>query len=158
MRRAISADWLEASEDLDPEVEPAPDDLHAARPTLAHASVVFVGGGLGVLAREGLLHATSTARDAVPWVLVSINIAGAALLGVVVATILDPHPRATSWRLFLATGLLGGFTTYSSLVSAAIVAGHDGRLSNGFVTLLGTSVAGVAAAMLTTRVCRMRAR
>jgi fluoride ion exporter CrcB/FEX len=70
---------------------------------------------------------------------------------VVVARVLDPRPRATSVRLLLATGLLGGFTTYSSLVSAAIVAGHDGRLGNGFVTLLGTSVAGVLAATLTSR-------
>lgn len=143
--------WADAPYDLDPEVEPALDATHAARPTLRHALIVFLGGACGVVARDSLVRSLPPTRDAIPWMLVAINVAGAALLGVVVARVLDPRPRATSVRLLLATGLLGGFTTYSSLVSAAIVAGHDGQLGNGFVTLLGTSVVGVVAASLTSR-------
>lgn len=155
MRRP-KTESLDVASDLDPEVEPALDATHAARPTFAHASIVFVGGCGGVLARDALLHLTSSGRDAVPWMLVAINVLGAALLGVVVAAVLDPRPDATPWRLLLATGLLGGFTTYSSLVSSAIVAGHDGRLGHGFITLLGTAVVGVLAAMVTSRLCHRR--
>jgi fluoride exporter len=151
MVRFVSDQWLDAPPDLDPEVEPAPDATHAARPTMWHAAIVFVAGGCGVLARDVLLHVAPASRDAVPWMLVAINVTGAALLGVVVARVIDPHPRATKLRLLLATGLLGGFTSYSSLVTAAVVAGHDGHLADGFVTLLGTSVVGVIASMLTGR-------
>jgi fluoride exporter len=136
---------------LDPEVEPDPAPGRHARPTPAHALLVFVGGATGVLARDGLLHLAPTTRDAIPWMLLALNVVGSALLGLLVTRVLDPRPDLVAPRLLLATGLLGGFTTYSSLVSAAIVQGHDGHLANGFVTLLATSVVGVAAAILGAR-------
>jgi CrcB protein len=136
---------------LDPEVEPAVDATHGARPTPAHAVLVFCGGALGVLGRDLLLRAAPAPRDAIPWMLVALNVAGAAALGILVARLLEPRPGATSLRLFLATGVLGGFTTYSSLVAAAVVAGHDGQLAHGFVTLLGTAAAGAVAALVAIR-------
>ncbi len=137
---------------LDPEVEPAPPSGARARATAPHAALVFLGGAIGVAARDALLHAAPAAsRNAVPWMLLAINVVGAAALGALVARVLDPNPHAIGLRLLLATGVLGGFTTYSSLVSAAIVAGHDGHLGNGFLTLLATSVVGVGAAWLGSR-------
>lgn len=150
--------WTNAPTDLDPEVEPQVDATHRARPTFGHALIVFVGGATGVLARYALLRADPSGRDAVPWMLVALNVVGAALLGIVVTRVLEARSGATPLRLLLVTGLLGGFTTYSSLVSAAIVAGHDGHLGNGFVTLLATSVAGVVAAGTATRAARLGAR
>jgi fluoride exporter len=150
--------WVNEPTDLDPEVEPQLDATHRARPTINHALIVFLGGAGGVLARYALLRSAPTTRDAIPWMLVVLNVLGAALLGIVVARVLDLRPGATSLRLLLATGFLGGFTTYSSLVSAAIVSGHDGHLGNGFVTLLGTAVAGVLAAGISTRVSRIGVR
>jgi CrcB protein len=152
--RRLRDDWFGTPYDLDPEVEPQPDARHAARPTPWHGLIVFFGGAGGVLARDALLRTAPTSHDAIPWMLLAINVSGAALLGVVVARVLDPHPRSTELRLLLATGLLGGFTTYSSLVSTAIVAGHDGQLGNAFVTLLATSVVGVVAASITSRQLR----
>jgi CrcB protein len=90
--------------------------------------------------------------------LLALNVVGAALLGLLVARVLDPRPYAAVPRLLLATGVLGGFTTYSSLVSAAVVQGHDGHLAGAFLTLLGTSVVGVAAALLTSSATRTNER
>jgi CrcB protein len=136
---------------LDPEEEPDPDPLHHARPTLPHAFFVAAGGILGVLARDLLLRAVPPSPFAVPWMLVGVNLAGAAALGLLASRFLDPDPRAVGRRLFLATGLLGGFTTYSSLVSASVVDGHHNHLDVAFVTLLATSVVGVAVAWLAGR-------
>lgn len=136
---------------LDPEQEPDPDQFHHARPTLPHACLVAVGGFLGVLARDLLLRAVPPAPYSVPWMLMGLNVVGAAALGVLASRFLDPHPRAVGRRLFCATGFLGGFTTYSSLVSASVVDGHSNHLDVAFVTLLATSVVGVAAAWLAGR-------
>jgi CrcB protein len=132
--------------DLDPEVEPAPDATHPARPTLPHACIVFAGGALGVLARDLLLRAAPASPTAIPWMLVAINLVGTITLGLVVAHVLDPRPHIVTLRLLLATGILGGFTTYSSLVSAAIIAGHDGHAGVALAIILGTPVAGVLCA------------
>lgn len=152
MRRASDRDKRHDEEPaLDPELEPDLDATHRARPTLPHAVVVFVGGSLGVFARDALVRATTTTANSVPWMLLGINVLGAAVLGFVVANVLDPRPHAISLRLLLATGLLGGFTTYSSLVSAAIVAGHDHRVGNALVIIVGTSIVGVAVAAVASR-------
>jgi CrcB protein len=137
--------------ELDPELEPDLDPLHHARATLPHACLVAAGGILGTLARELLLRAAPSSAFEVPWMLVSLNVVGAAALGVLASRLLDTHPRAVGGRLFLATGLLGGFTTYSSLVSAAVVDGHHDHLDVAFVTLLATSFVGVIAASLAGR-------
>jgi CrcB protein len=136
---------------LDPEEEPDPDPFHHARPTLPHAFSVAAGGVLGVLARDLLLRAVPPSPFAVPWMLVGINIVGAAALGILASRLFDPHPRAVGRRLFLATGFLGGFTTYSSLLSASVVDGHSNHLDVAFVTLLATSLVGVAVAWLAGR-------
>jgi CrcB protein len=133
---------------LDPEVEPAPDASHPARPTLPHGVLVAAGGALGTLGRDLLVRWHPASPNSFPWTLAALNVAGAALLGLLVARVLDPHASRVGLRLFMATGFLGGFTTYSSLVSAAVVSGHDGCLGIAIATLLGTAVAGVLAAWL----------
>lgn len=133
---------------LDPEVEPAPDATHHARPTLPHAGLVALGGAFGTVARDGLLHLSPARHDGVPWMLVALNVVGAALLGLLVARVLDLRPAAVGVRLLCATGLLGGFTTYSSLVVAALLLEHTGHPAVAAVTLLGTLVVGVGAAWL----------
>lgn len=71
---------------------------------------VVVGGALGVLARAAIIAPIEDA-DAVPWVTLAINSVGSLLLGVVVGWLDARHPLA---RVFLGTGVLGGFTTYSA--------------------------------------------
>jgi CrcB protein len=136
---------------LDPELEPDPDPSHHARPTLPHAGLVAAGGILGTLGRDLLLRAMPSSPYSIPWTLMSLNVVGAAALGALAARVLDPRPSAVGRRLFFATGLLGGFTTYSSLVSVSVVAGHHNHLDVGLVSLLATSVVGVAAGWLAGR-------
>lgn len=81
--------------------------------------VVGVGGALGAVARWQL--ATSMSSDTgFPVATFSANIVGSLLLGVVLVLGERFHPRhhrawARVWRPFLGTGVLGGFTTFSTV-------------------------------------------
>lgn len=78
-------------------------------------AAVFVGGALGSLARAGLAEALPHAVTAWPWPTFLVNVAGAALLGYVVARLQHTSPAPTYRRSFLGTGLCGGLTTFSTL-------------------------------------------
>lgn len=84
---------------------------------------VAVGGALGSLLRWGL--ATVLVTDGFPVATFSANISGAFALGIVLVVgelVGSRHhrhhrrPWARLWRPFLATGVLGGFTTFSTFV------------------------------------------
>lgn len=76
--------------------------------------VIAVGGALGSLARYGLGHAWPDANHELPWTTLSINLLGSLLLGMLVVAVNEiwqPHPLT---RPLLGTGVLGGFTTFST--------------------------------------------
>lgn len=81
--------------------------------------LVILGGAAGVAARAALT--VPFERDAhplvVPAITLGINIAGSFVLGLVVGWLGERHPRA---RLFLGTGVLGGFTTHSSFAVQSV--------------------------------------
>jgi fluoride exporter len=74
-------------------------------------SAVFLGGGLGAVARYGL--SGLLVRGSFPLGTLAVNILGSFCIGLVIATLLV-RAAAPEWRLFLATGLMGGFTTFSA--------------------------------------------
>lgn len=80
--------------------------------------LVFAGGALGTLARALLESVFPAGTGAVPWATFAINVAGAFCLGLLL-TVLGRLGPDDGWRraarLGLGTGLLGGFTTYSTL-------------------------------------------
>jgi CrcB protein len=88
-------------------------------PTAARAHLllaVALGGALGTLARAAVAEALSREDPtAWPWATLAVNVAGALLLGwwsTRLATSPGADPRL---RPFLATGLCGGLTTFSTL-------------------------------------------
>lgn len=85
----------------------------------AHLGLVALGGALGTAARAAF---TLFGADALGPALVPIvNVAGAFLLGYVVALLSRAvaSSRTRSAQAFLGTGVLGGFTTYSALAVEA---------------------------------------
>jgi fluoride exporter len=79
--------------------------------TLINISAVFVGGGLGAVARYGL--GAVVPRGAFPFATLGINLLGSLGIGLIIGALVL-RTDATIWRLFLATGLMGGFTTFSA--------------------------------------------
>jgi CrcB protein len=143
----------------DPQRRVDPDvDLHIAAdrgarqaPVLA---VVAVGGALGAAARYGLAQALPHGPGGFPWATFAINTGGCLLIGVLIVAVTevwDAHPLT---RPFLGTGVLGGFTTFSTYAVDALTlagAGHPRRaLLYGGLTLL-CALAAAAAGMRLTR-------
>jgi fluoride exporter len=76
--------------------------------------VVMVGGGLGSAARYGLrLLLPAGPAASLPWATACANVVGCVLGGVVLRLVLE-REMGEPWRLFLLTGVLGGFTTFSA--------------------------------------------
>jgi CrcB protein len=76
--------------------------------------LVFVGGGVGAVVRALMLVWLSAWGTAIPVLL--INLLGSLALGMVFALADEAGWLAPGPRLFLAVGLLGGFTTFSTFV------------------------------------------
>lgn len=77
--------------------------------------LVATGGAIGAVMR----HLSSSAAlrvmgPAWPYGTFTINVAGSLLMGVLVGWLAFRGEGGTQWRLFLGTGVLGGFTTFSA--------------------------------------------
>jgi CrcB protein len=74
--------------------------------------VIALGGVLGSLARYGLAEAVPHRAGGFPWSTFAINVIGCFAIGVLLAALTPlSHPLL---RPFLGTGILGGFTTFST--------------------------------------------
>ncbi|WP_307802225.1 fluoride efflux transporter FluC [Cellulomonas dongxiuzhuiae] len=117
-----------------------------ALPLPAAALLVAAGGTLGVLVRALLTQ--PVAPGGWPWRTFAINVLGSFVLGALLA-LLQRGPdvgRRRAVRLGVGTGVLGGFTTYSTFaleVEQLLEAGH---VVTGVAYALGSVVLGVAAA------------
>jgi fluoride exporter len=125
---------------------------------MIQAILVFIGGGLGALGRWGFGIAAARAWGSTwPWGTLGVNIIGGFAMGLVMGHLMKTGamtPANDNWRLFLATGILGGFTTFSafSLETAKMIeAGH--WQSAGVYSLISVvlSVAAVFAGMALSR-------
>lgn len=77
--------------------------------------VVFIGGGLGAALRHGVNRASlALFGPAFPYGTLFVNIVGGLLMGVLVELFLVEDSGSQEFRLFLTTGVLGGFTTFSA--------------------------------------------
>jgi len=107
------------------------------------ALLVFVGGGLGALLR----YLVALAIEG-PLATLAVNVAGSFLIGLLVAV------PAGNVRLFLAVGLLGGFTTFSAFSLDALRLWQRGEPVLAAAYVLASvllSLAAVAAAAWTMR-------
>lgn len=81
---------------------------------MSAALAVFLGGGLGSLARFGIGRLLGApAQVGFPWATFLVNVVGSFALGFL-AGYASQRQVSTETQTFLAIGLLGGFTTYSS--------------------------------------------
>lgn len=76
-------------------------------------AAIGAGGAIGTLARYGIATAFQVAPRQIPWSTLVINLSGSFLLGIVLFVI-ERRPPNRFNRPFLAIGVLGGFTTFST--------------------------------------------
>ncbi|WP_217185116.1 fluoride efflux transporter CrcB [Streptomyces sp. AC495_CC817] len=77
-------------------------------------AVVALGGAIGALARYGASLLWPTAGGAFPWTTLGVNAVGCAVIGVFMVIISDVWAAHRLVRPFFGTGVLGGFTTFST--------------------------------------------
>lgn len=127
-----------------------------ARPDVL--AVIALGGMIGAAARFKLAEALPTQAGRFPWATFWTNMSGSFLLGFLLILILERFPPTRYVRPFLATGVLGAFTTMSTYtVETALVvkAGHPVTgVLYGFGSLAAgvfLAYAGIVAARLTSQ-------
>ncbi|WP_018632912.1 fluoride efflux transporter CrcB [Neomegalonema perideroedes] len=82
---------------------------------LTASLLVGLGGGLGAMLRHWTILAVGRIWPSFPMGVLLANIAGSFAMGLVAGWLARRGgPSAEGWRLFLATGVLGGFTTFSA--------------------------------------------
>jgi CrcB protein len=77
--------------------------------------IVFVGGGLGAALRHGCnVFFARTLGTAFPYATLFENVIGSTVMGILVALFAFKTDIPQHMRLFLTTGILGGYTTFST--------------------------------------------
>ncbi len=109
---------------------------------------VLVGGGIGSVVRYAVTIAITQRFGAgFPWWTFIINITGSLIIGIV-AEITQTRVFAGSslLRLFLMTGVLGGYTTFSTFSLDALTLMREGDQLLAFAYVAGSVGLGIAAA------------
>ncbi len=108
--------------------------------------VVFLGGGLGAAARHGVnLLSVQFVGSRYPLGTFAINVVGSLLIGVLAEWFALRSQLPPNMRLFLITGVLGGFTTFSAFSLEIGLLYERGDLAGALIYALGSLICGVAA-------------
>ena len=107
-----------------------------------------IGGVLGVNARYWLGHwMNQWASPKFPWATFTINVTGSFAIGFLTILLAQWLPRANA-RLFLITGLLGGYTTFSAYSFESLSMWERGDRWEAIAYVIGSVLAGLLAVTL----------
>ncbi|MEV6163495.1 fluoride efflux transporter CrcB [Streptomyces sp. NPDC052052] len=133
--------------------------MGARNPQGPVVAVVALGGVIGACARYGATLIWPTAPGGFPWVTLVVNVIGCAVIGVFMVVISDMWTAHRLVRPFFGTGVLGGFTTFSTYavdIERLVDAGRAGAGLAYLALTLCAALAAVWSAVWATR--RVRAR
>jgi fluoride exporter len=109
--------------------------------------LVFVGGGLGATMRHLFnLGAARLLGVSFPWGTLGVNVVGSLAMGLLVAWLATRTEGAGEHlRLFLATGVLGGFTTFSAFSLDAVALWERGAAGAALTYVAASVLISIAA-------------
>ncbi|MFD3313433.1 fluoride efflux transporter CrcB [Streptomyces sp. NPDC058694] len=133
--------------------EPAERRASGRRPSVLRGqgpavAAVSVGGALGASARYGAALLWPTHTGGFPWTTFWVNVGGCFLIGAFMVVITEAWAAHALVRPFFGTGVLGGFTTFSTYavdIQRLVDTGHP---RTGLAYLAATLVAALAAVWL----------
>lgn len=103
--------------------------------------LVFLGGGLGSALRHTInLLCMRGLGTGFPWGTLIINITGSTVMGLIAGYLAFKGGASQPWRLFLMTGVLGGFTTFSAFSLDAMLLYERGQILLATAYVLGSVV------------------
>jgi fluoride exporter len=108
--------------------------------------VVFVGGGIGAAARHGVnLVAARLVGTAFPYGTLFINVTGSFAMGIIAGYFaFRSSGLSQHWRLFLTTGILGGYTTFSAFSLEAALLYERGQVATTAAYVFASVVLAIA--------------
>lgn len=142
--------------------DPDAEDVIAGRPPGAAVlrgqgpavAVVALGGVAGSLARWAAGLLLPTVPGVFPWGTVGVNVLGSLLMGVLVVVVTEVRAAHPLVRPFLGTGVLGGFTTFSTFAVDAETLLQGGHRATALASLAATIAGALAACALAMAVSR----
>jgi CrcB protein len=116
--------------------------------TIGWTGMVGGAGALGALVRYFIGRAFARRASATfPWATLVINVSGSFLIGLI-AGLTSQHVVSPLAQTVLATGFLGGYTTFSTMSWEAVSLFQRGRRFLGMIYLGGNVAPGLLAALL----------
>ena len=111
--------------------------------------LVFIGGGIGAALRHGINRGSlALLGPSFPYGTLFVNVIGGLLMGVAAGLFLAKPGISQEVRLFLTTGLLGGFTTFSAFSLDAAVIWQRGDYGALAVYVLGSVILSIGGLFL----------
>lgn len=110
--------------------------------------LVFLGAGIGGALRHGVNVGWARAcGTAFPWGTLTVNVVGSLAMGLIGGWLASKTQAGWSQplRLFLTTGILGGFTTFSAFSFDAVLLWERGALGAAAAYVGASVVASIAA-------------
>lgn len=101
----------------------------------------FLGGTLRYMLSQWVQLKTNTVF---PYGTLSVNIVGCLVIGVVIG-LAEKFQLSNEWKLFLTTGILGGFTTFSAFSIDTITLFKSGQMMMAFAYILASVALGLIA-------------
>jgi CrcB protein len=130
---------------------PRPSAWRTQAPVVA---VVALGGAIGATGRYALALGWPTPPGGFPWATFWTNVVGCAVIGVFMVVITDVWAAHRLVRPFFGTGVLGGFTTFSTYAVDIQKLVDAGRPGTGLAYLAATLLAALTAVWLAVAAAR----
>jgi CrcB protein len=111
-------------------------------------AAVAIGGALGTLGRYELALAEPVAIGRFPWATLIANLVGSFVLGIAVTAWPETRGSRAAVRAFVAVGICGGLTTFSTWMVESVLLTRDGDAGAAALYLVVSLVAGFAAVAL----------
>ena len=110
---------------------------------------VMLGAALGGAARYTIAtFITERMASRFPWGTFFVNVTGCFLIGLITTIVVYRVPTSITWSLFLITGLLGGYTTFSAFGWETLQLSRQGEHLLALANIIASAVAGYAAVWL----------
>ena len=107
--------------------------------------LVFIGGGVGSTLRQIVnLVSPRIFGTAFPYHTFIINITGSTIMGLIAGYLAFKGEASQPWRLFLMTGILGGYTTFSAFSLDTALLYERGEIGQALFYVLGSVVFSIA--------------
>jgi CrcB protein len=108
--------------------------------------LVGLGGSIGSMIRYGTSLLIRSKQF--PFATLSVNIIGCFIIGLVFAMSIKGEGISDNWKLFLASGICGGFTTFSAFSLENMGLLQSGRIGIALTYIILSIVLGIAATWL----------